>query len=346
MKRLDIEYSKDKSSLIHQVVRNGHIYVDTAVTYFKSGHGHTLIFFLEGVLLKKIDLEQQKSICSILDRDLHQLNTFEDEFIYKVALELYEEDNPDCKASKNLFGVPMTNANSLGVWNHSAGIRLFISHRDNKKAVAKKLAAELEHFGINSFVAHDTIQPMEKWQQVIRKALQTMNLFLAFVTDDFFDSHWTNQEVGIALGRGIPIISIKLENTVPSGFISDVQALSGSLEKPEELAGNLFALLVQRLDQQGQLKESIVQAFIDTPSYKEAKLRFHRLKQLDNLVTADVKKICDAYNNNSQLHESIFLNNGAFKSFIEREIGQGVVADGNCIVLPSLSIDDIVVATA
>ena len=97
-------------------------------------------------------------------------------------------------------------------------IRLFISHRDAVKAHVHDLASCLYEHGINSFVAHETIEPDEDWQKEIRRALQSMDAMLAFVTDDLFDSIWTNQEIGYALARSVPIISIKVGKQDPAGF--------------------------------------------------------------------------------------------------------------------------------
>ena len=109
----------------------------------------------------------------------------------------------------------MVAPDTLSDWAGTDGvIRLFISHRDAYKAAAKELAMSLEEYGISAFVAHDTIQPMTTWQHEILKGLQLMEFMLAFITDDFFESPWTNQEIGYALGNSIPIISLKLENTV------------------------------------------------------------------------------------------------------------------------------------
>ena len=66
---------------------------------------------------------------------------------------------------------------------------------------------------------------MEVWKHEIEKGLQTMDVMLALITNDFHKSVWTNQEVGFALGNNIPVISLKLGVTDPNGFLSDKQAL-------------------------------------------------------------------------------------------------------------------------
>lgn len=51
-----------------------------------------------------------------------------------------------------------------------------------------------------------------------------MDLLCAIITPDFYMSKWCDQEVGIALGRAIPTISIK-KGADPHGFIGRYQAI-------------------------------------------------------------------------------------------------------------------------
>ena len=69
--------------------------------------------------------------------------------------------------------------------------------------------------------------PQKAWQDEIENALFSMDAFVALMTPEFHDSLWTDQEVGVAIGRGVPIIAIKL-GTNPYGFIGKFQALSCS----------------------------------------------------------------------------------------------------------------------
>jgi len=37
-----------------------------------------------------------------------------------------------------------------------------------------------------------------------------MDVLVAILTTGFRESHWTNQEIGVAIGRGVPVISVRL----------------------------------------------------------------------------------------------------------------------------------------
>ena len=64
---------------------------------------------------------------------------------------------------------------------------------------------------MSCFVAHVDIHPTKEWQDEIESALSSMDGFVALLTDKFHESDWTDQEVGFALARGVPIIAVRLK---------------------------------------------------------------------------------------------------------------------------------------
>ena len=51
-----------------------------------------------------------------------------------------------------------------------------------------------------------------------------MDALLSFHTDGFRASPWCGQEIGFALGRGVPVIPVKAGED-PSGFVGEIQAI-------------------------------------------------------------------------------------------------------------------------
>ena len=184
-------------------------------------------------------------------------------------------------------------------------VKLFISHRDTHKGKANELARALEPYGLSSFVAHDTIEPMTQWQAEIRKGLETMDIMLAFVTDDFHESPWTNQEIGFALGRDIPVLALKLQQTDPGGFLGHEQALRGSLDAPAESARDVCRLVDGAMGQ-----SRLIGAFVASQSWPEAGERFRRMeKVIERLSDDDVAQIIEGFAANHELYEAVYLIN-------------------------------------
>jgi hypothetical protein len=202
---------------------------------------------------------------------------------------------------------------------------MFITHRDTHKRAAKCLAIALEPHGISAFVAHDTIKPMEDWKKEILKGLETMEVMLVFLTDDFHGSTWTNQEVGYALGRGTPIITLKLERADPQGFIGSEQALRARLSDPEESVEVICGLLATRVGQQDRLQRAFIAAFVAAPDFNEARDRFNRMdKFVSKLSDEEAEEIVAGFNKNDQLHNAMYLTNsyGRMVGFLNRTTGR------------------------
>ena len=159
----------------------------------------------------------------------------------------------------------------------------------------------LEHFGVSAFVAHEDIRPTTEWQEKILEALDTMQAFVALLTDGFRDSQWTDQEIGYALCREVPIIPVRL-GTDPYGFIGKIQALSCEwITLPFEIVRLLI----------GE-DESMTDAFIDAvqncESYSDANALGVLLGDIDSLTDSQGTRLVNAYNSNRQVSESYGFN--------------------------------------
>ena len=154
-----------------------------------------------------------------------------------VLLRIAEELDVDVPGTKPPAARPPRN------WVGTTDFRLFVSHISQHKDKAARLKACLHSFAINAFVAHDDIHPTLEWQSEIERALGTMDAFLAMHTDGFSKSCWTQQEIGYAVCRRVKIISLKMGNEDPAGFISKHQALPRQGRSAEAIAQHLNELL-------------------------------------------------------------------------------------------------------
>lgn len=109
-------------------------------------------------------------------------------------------------------------------WENNDNLKCFISHSTAQKGRANELKNLLAPYKISGWVAHNDIKPNKYWQKEILKGLNSMDLFIALITDDFNKSIWCQQEAGFAMGRGVEIIRLKLDKADPLGFIADKQA--------------------------------------------------------------------------------------------------------------------------
>lgn len=119
------------------------------------------------------------------------------------------------------------------MWQEEGVFRPFISHIAIHKEKAKRLKDTLAPYHIAGFVAHEDITPTFEWQKEIERALFTMDAMLTIHTQGFSGSVWTQQEIGFALGRGVKVVALRMEED-PKGFISKDQAI---LRRGRDAAG-------------------------------------------------------------------------------------------------------------
>ena len=104
--------------------------------------------------------------------------------------------------------------------------RVFLSHRASYRRNVSQVSDLLERAGYTCFVAHEDIHPGTKWHDEIIHTLDTMDVFVGFITEDFHAGGWPDQEVGYACQRGIPKVFLKLGPFDPRGMVSGEQALT------------------------------------------------------------------------------------------------------------------------
>jgi hypothetical protein len=193
-------------------------------------------------------------------------------------------------------------------------LRLFLSHISQYKVQASGLKDALAKWGVSAFVAHDDIEPTLEWQSEISLALRSMHALAALITLDFHGSNWTDQEVGWALGRGIPVMPVRL-GADPYGFAAKIQAIPGSLDNPVALADNIVQALLRNGQTRGHIRRALVEAFEASDSFATAK----RLKQLivsiKDFTNEEKDRLRNACTENDQVAESWGVVEAIYEAF-------------------------------
>ena len=103
-------------------------------------------------------------------------------------------------------------------------IRVFVSYSTKDRAAAAKVKSFLVSYGLDCFLAHEDLQVSEEWKERILEELLRCDIFLPLLSKSFRESDWAPQEIGVISGRkGVAIMPISLDSTVPFGFISNIQ---------------------------------------------------------------------------------------------------------------------------
>jgi len=185
--------------------------------------------------------------------------------------------------------------------------KLFISHKDANKKFANEIKKALEVFGISSFVAHEDIEPSTEWQNEIEKGLFSMDALLALLSSGFSGSVWTNQEVGVAFGRGVFILSVKAGED-PKGFVGKFQALRPKNSDINDLATQIAEQLMKNPRTSEKMKSAYIFALAATSQWSETERWAVLLPSVDSLSHEQAAKLLDNYNSNSQAYDCFSLN--------------------------------------
>lgn len=192
----------------------------------------------------------------------------------------------------------MMDNNLEQLWDEGV-IRVFISHISDGKELAHDLKRYLQRRSIAAFVAHDDIEPMHQWETEIEHALFSMDLLVALLTPKFNASDWTDQEIGVAIGRCIPVVPVRMGKD-PYGFLSKYQAVPGA-DETSKIADAIFefALANSKFSVDGYI--AILRK---SPSYERSN---HLAKYMPHIATISPeqeKALVDTFNTNSQVYHA------------------------------------------
>ena len=180
-------------------------------------------------------------------------------------------------------------------------LRLFISHSSSDKLIAQNIKDTLEIYAISGFVAHSDIEPTKEWQKEIELALNTCDSALALLSPKFHKSKWTDQEIGIALGRDKLIIPIRMDQD-PYGFIGKFQAIT--LHNENQSSEEIFDILLKNKKTKKTMAYALINMFEDSDSFAAAKRNIGLVKRIEYWNKELIQRLEKSENNNSQIKNS------------------------------------------
>jgi len=162
------------------------------------------------------------------------------------------------------------------------------------------LQAALAGLGISAFVAHVDIEPTKEWELEIAGGLQTMEALAAFLTADFPQSKWCDQEVGIALGQGKLVIPVRVDID-PYGFLAKHQAVLGRRGQLPSLAPRILELLLRHESTSISMTRAMLHAFAESWNFAMAKSLIPFVESLSTLPAEHATLLASAVKENDQV---------------------------------------------
>ncbi len=291
---------------MQNIIVNSRVHVEEETSYDNWGggiSGHSLYFKVPEDIYLDV-LSDRTVIQEQITKDINSIHNIQNEFIENSFLEMEVEknttDNWRTESTLRMAGKRTIKPKAADrIWEKGK-YRIFLSHKADVKKETALLKDKLSIYGVSCFVAHEDITPTQEWQEEIENGLFTMDALIALMTDNFHDSDWTDQEVGVAIGRDVPIISVKL-GKAPYGFIGKFQALSCSWN---EAPKNIIKILINH----EKMRNAYINAVHDCLSYENANNLAEVLPFINELSEIQIDRLIKAYNENGEIHDAFGFN--------------------------------------
>lgn len=177
---------------------------------------------------------------------------------------------------------------------------MFISHLASKKKFAGAISDELATIGIQRFVEHDAIDLSLEWRAEIERALRTTHAFVGPAHPGFSTSYWTQQEVGWAVGRAIPLFLVRLGED-PRGFPAKFQDPSMVWCDARQVVTAVAMWLSQDAIVGPTVMSRLMSEVRNARSFKDTEAAALCIGKMGRLSTSLLDELEQSYLSNSQL---------------------------------------------
>jgi len=297
-------YANEGQKQLQEIIVNSQIRIYEAWSsdnWNGGTYGHAVYLTIPESLYLSL-VKQKDELQEQIKKDINKMHNIQNEFIEEVFIEMELVAEQDWRKESGLLQlgkrVILTETTNR-IWGNE-GYNVFLSHKNEVKTEAAMLKEKLKVYGVSCFVAHEDINPTIEWQVEIENALFSMDSLVALLTDEFHNSNWTDQEVGVAVGRGIPIIPIKLGKD-PYGFIGKYQALSCSWDTASK---DIVKILLKH----DRMVSAYIKAVQHCDNYTNGNTLAEMLEFIVKLSLQQTDNLITAFNSNMQVRDSYGFN--------------------------------------
>lgn len=184
-------------------------------------------------------------------------------------------------------------------------ISTFLSHADEDKIIARKLADELAKYGFDVFVAHDDITIGNDWEQILKDEIKNRELFIVILSENFKKADFADQEIGIACAYNKRIFPIRIDDTMPYGFMARFQGskkIDSNIRQDE--VQELTHMLALFTDEAQGLIDELIKKLSFSSTFREANSTASELFEFKTFTTKQINDIAKVYLGNYEVRGS------------------------------------------
>lgn len=135
---------------------------------------------------------------------------------------------------------------------------VFVSHSTKDKMAADAVVAHLERDGLRCWCAPRDIQPGTSWASAIMEAIVNSKVMVVVFSHNANESDHIRREVERAVGHGVPVVPVRIEDVMPAGDLEYFLSASHWMDA-------ITAPVEQHFDSLA----SKIKSFVDAPSPKK-----------------------------------------------------------------------------
>jgi hypothetical protein len=301
-------FGKANKLLPQRIIVNAQYSVEEGFDYdnWNGGtYGHAIRLRVAAELFAEV-VDKLDEVEQEIRDSLQKFGKQPNEYWSRVDIELASQDvESDWRAKSGLLADigPQSQSRkgdpSERIWKPGY-LRLFLSHKSNFKRETSLLKTHLERYGVDCFVAHEDIEPTREWLKEIEAALMSMDALAALLTPDFSESNWTDQEVGVAIGRKVPVFPMRLGKD-PYGLIGKFQGVPCKASAMDGAAAALMSIAWKNSILLPQLKRCTIARLVTAETFSHAQSLWERIETFDSLEPMLIEEIERAYQENKQV---------------------------------------------
>jgi hypothetical protein len=184
-------------------------------------------------------------------------------------------------------------------------MKAFLSYSSSDYELAKEIKDFLDDFGIDTFLAHTSIEPTRQWEEEIYRNLTECDIFIPLLTHAFKTSNWTDQESGIAYSQKKKVIPISVD-LVPYGFLGKYQAMRFDSSKVSwQRIDEKFKIIdILMKDFPKEMRNLLISSLDSTYKWRVGTNKFKILKTMEPFTKEEINNIIKASSENNQIYEA------------------------------------------
>ena len=156
----------------------------------------------------------------------------------------------------------------------------------------------------DGFLAHYDLHPGQKFYAEIRQEINSCDVFISLISENYRTSEHANQELGIAAGLEKLILPICIDNTRPSAFIFGVHCVCCEETEIDDQIVNIEIAITNLINWENKTIDPYIERLGNSESWAEAAYWAQKLQGMGNFTVKQVTQIGNAIIANNQVRNS------------------------------------------